>query len=100
MKRLSHEPYWSSLRRYAGVRINLFRAMHDGDFHISGDHRAVAVREGEHALVARTAFDPILCYFYVADCHWYHSTLQRVGDAEVPETVRLKLLRRFHGVLS
>ena len=100
MKRLSREAQWSFLRRYVGVRINLFRAMHDKQFHISGDGRLVALRDGDHAIVARAEFDPAFSYFYVADCHWYRSDLERVGDDDVPDAARYELLRRFHGVLS
>ena len=100
MKRLSPEPQWSFLRRYVGLRINLFRAMHDKEFHISGDGELVALRNGDHAIVARTAFDPAFSYFYVADCHWYRSDLERVGDEDVPDPARGELLRHFRTVIS
>jgi len=100
MKRASREPQWSFLRRYVGLRINLFRAMHDKEFHVSGDQRLVALRNGDHAIVARTEFDPAFCYFYVADCHWYRSDLERIGDEEVPDAARLELLHRFRTLLA
>lgn len=100
MKRLSPEPHWSFLRRYIGLRINLFRALNDPAFHVSGDHKLVALRSGDHALVARTAFDPAFRYFYIADCHWYRSDLERLGDEDVPEPARDAMLRRFHAILS
>ena len=100
MKRLSPEPQWSFLRRYIGLRINLFRALNDSTFHISGDRKLVALREGDHALVARTEFDPAFRYFYIADCHWYRSDLERLQDEDVPEPARDSLLRHLHTVLS
>ncbi len=100
MKRLSPEPQWSFLRRYIGLRINLFRALNDSDFHISADHTLVALRDGDHALVARAEFDPAFQYFYVADCHWYRSDLELIGDEDVPDATRDALLRHFHAVLS
>jgi hypothetical protein len=100
MKRLSQEPRWSFLRRYVGLRINVFRAMHDAEFCVSGDRRLVALRDGDHALVARTEFDPTFNYFYIADCHWYRSDLERVADEEVPDSARHEMLRRFRSVLS
>ena len=100
MSQLSQEPRWSFLRRYVGLRINLFRAMHDPSFHISGDRDLVALRDGNHALVARTEYDPAFSYFYVADCNWYRSDLERIDDEEVPDASRRELLRLFRTVLT
>ena len=100
MKRLSQEPRWSFLRRYIGLRVNLFRAMHDAAFFISEDRRLLALRHGEHALVARTEFDPAFEYFYVADCHWYRSDLERIGDEDVPDPARDEMLRHFLTVIA
>lgn len=100
MREPSTRAQWSFLRRYVGLRINLFRAMHDPHFHVARDRHAVALRDGEHALVARAEFDPVLGYHYVAACGWYRSDLERVDDDEVPDAVRRELLRQFRGVLS
>jgi hypothetical protein len=74
--------------------------MHEDDFRVSSDRKLLALRDGDHALVADTEFDPVFGYFYVADCRWYRSDLARIEDDEVPDATRHELLRRFRVVLS
>ena len=99
-QRSLEEPRWSCLRRYAGLRVNLFRAMHTPGIFFGDDRSVLALREGHHALAARVAFDGVFRYFYVYDCHWYRSDLSRAHDDEIPEAVRQGLLRRLLAVLG
>ncbi len=100
MRRSSEQVEWSSLRRYVGLRINLFRAMYTPGFYLSDGCDIVALRQGLFALVVRATFDPAFSYFYVQDCHWYRADLEEVVDDEVPEVIRQDLLGRFLRVLS
>lgn len=100
MSRPSAEPRSSCLRRYAGLRVNLFRAMHDRRFHLADDYSVVALRTGDYALTATISFDPALRHYYVSECSWYRSDLCRLGDDDVPDQVRHELLRTFVTILS
>ncbi len=100
MSRSSQQLQWSCLRRYLGLRVNLFRAMHTEGFYLSEDRAVLALRDGQFALVARTSFDVVFNYFYVRDCHWYRCDLEKVADEEVPDLVRQALLRQFLTILS
>jgi len=100
MSQQSLEARWSCLRRYAGLRINLFRAMHDARFHLADDLSVVATRSGDYALTACIAFDQVFSYFYVRDCSWYRSDLARLTDEDLPDHVRDDLLRHFLSVLG
>jgi hypothetical protein len=90
----------SCLRRYVGLRINLFRAMHDGRFFVADDLAVLAARIGEHALTACVAFDPALSCHYVVECRWYASDLTQLPDEDVPSGVRQELLHQFVSVLG
>lgn len=94
------EARWTCLRRYLGLRLNLFRAMHDQRFVIAADRRVIAIRAGEFALTATISYDSVFSYFYVKDCHWYRSDLAKLGDDDVPEHIRHDLLRQFRGILG
>jgi hypothetical protein len=94
------EARWSCLRRYIGLRLNLFRVMHDGRFHLAEDHSVIAARSGDYALTACVAFDQVFSYYYVRDCSWYRSDLTRLTDDDVPDHVRDDLLRQFLSVLG
>ena len=100
MSRSSQQREWSCLRRYVGLRINLFRVMYSRGIYLSEDRRIIAIPDGQFALVARTAFDIAFNYFYVQDCQWYRSDLERVSDEAVPDSTRQNLLKRFMSVLS
>lgn len=90
----------SCLRRYTGVRINMFRAMHDARFAVDDGCSALATRIGDHALTACIAFDWVLSCYYVVECRWYRSDLTRLPDEEVPAHVRAELLQQFVSVLG
>lgn len=90
----------SSLRRFVGRRINLFRALHTPATFLDEERTVLALRDGEYALTARVVFDVVFGYFYVGDCHWYRSDLSRANDEEVPDGVRENLLPRFFALLS
>jgi len=96
----SLEARWSCLQRYVGVRINLFRAMHDARFHLADDRSALATRCGDYALAAGLSFDPVFAYYYVRDCSWYRSDLSRLDDDDVPEGIRDDMLRHFLDLLG
>ena len=100
MSQYSLEARWSCLRRYVGLRINLFRAMHDTRFHLADDQSVIATRSGDFALTAVVAFDQVFSYFYVRDCSWYRSDLTRMTDDDVPDHIRHDLLRHFLSVLG
>ncbi|MFQ5665466.1 MAG: hypothetical protein ACE5I7_03455 [Candidatus Binatia bacterium] len=100
MSGYSLEARRSCLRRYVGLRINLFRVMHDGGFHLADDRSVVATRSGDYALTACIAFDQVFSSYYVRDCSWYRSDLSRLGDDDVPHHVRDELLRHFLSVLG
>src|SRR5574338_743033 len=100
MSQHSLEARWSCLRRYVGLRINLFRAMHDGRFHLAEDHTVIATRSGDYALTACIAFDQVFSYYYVRDCGWYRSDLKRLADDEIPESVQHELLSEFRRILG
>lgn len=100
MSQYSLEARWSCLRRYVGLRINLFRAMHDGRFHLADDQSVIATRSGDFALTACIAFDQVFSYYYVRDCSWYRSDLSRLSDDDVPDHIRDDLLRQFLNLLG
>lgn len=100
MNQYSLEARWSCLRRYVGLRINLFRVMYDDHFHLAEDHSVIATRSGDYALAACVAYDQVFAYHYVRDCSWYRSDLSRVADEDVPDHVRDDLLRHFITVLG
>lgn len=100
MSQHSVEPRWSCLRRYVGLRINLFYAMHDEGFFLSEDRSVIATRNGDYALTACIAFDQVFSYYYVRDCGWYRSDLKRIGDEEIPEHIQHELLSEFRRVLG
>lgn len=100
MSQYSLEARWSCLRRYVGLRINLFRAMHDQRFHLADDQSVIATRSGDYALTACIAFDQVFSYYYVRDCSWYRSDLSRLTDDDVPDHIRNELLRDFLCVLG
>jgi hypothetical protein len=100
MSQFPLEARWSCLRRYVGLRINLFRAMHDARFFIDEDRRVVATRFGDYALTACIAFDRALAYYYVKDCSWYRCDLSRLTDDDLPEHVRAELLRQLLSLLG
>ncbi len=100
MSQHSLEARWTCLRRYTGLRLNLFRAMHDKRFVIASDKRVLAMRAGDYALTATVAYDSVFSYFYVKDCHWYRSDLAKLTDDDVPEQLRHELLRQFRAVLG
>ncbi|HEX7407413.1 MAG TPA: hypothetical protein VF515_07145 [Candidatus Binatia bacterium] len=100
MSQYSLEARWSCLRRYVGLRINLFRAMHDGRFHLADDQSVIATRSGDFALTACIAFDQVFSYYYVRDCSWYRSDLSRLSDDDVPDHIRDDLLRQFLSLLG
>ena len=90
----------SCLRRYVGLRINLFRALHDARFFLADDQSVIATRIGEYALTACVAFDDAFSYYYVRECSWYRSDLSRLTDDDLPDPVRHDLLRQFLTVLG
>jgi len=100
MSQYSLEARWSCLRRYVGLRINLFRAMHDGRFFLADDQSVLATRIGDYALTACVTFDDAFSYYYVRDCSWYRSDLSRLADEDVPDHVRHDLLQQFVSVLG
>jgi hypothetical protein len=100
MSQYSLEARWSCLRRYVGLRINLFRAMYDGRFHLADDQSVIATRSGDFALTACIAFDQVFSYYYVRDCSWYRSDLSRLSDDDVPDHIRVDLLRQFLSLLG
>ena len=100
MSQHSLEARWSCLRRYAGLRINLFRAMYDQRFHLADDQSVIAARSGDYALTACVAFDQVFSYHYVRDCSWYRSDLSRLSDDDVPDQIRDELLRQFLSLLG
>jgi hypothetical protein len=100
MSQFSLEARWSCLRRYVGLRINLFRAMHDGRFFLADDQSVLATRIGDYALTACVTFDEAFSYYYVRDCSWYRSDLSRLADEDVPDHVRHELLQQFVSVLG
>lgn len=100
MSQYSLEARWSCLRRYVGLRINIFRAMHDGRFFLADDQSVVATRIGDFALTACVAFDEAFAYYYVRDCSWYRSDLSRLTDEDVPDHIRHDLLQQFVSVLG
>jgi hypothetical protein len=100
MSQYSLEARWSCLRRYVGLRINLFRAMYDTRFHLADDQSVIAARIGDYALTACIAYDQVFGYYYVRDCSWYRSDLSRLNDDDVPDHVRDDLLRQFLSLLG
>lgn len=90
----------SCLRRYLGLRVNLFRAMHDLRFFLSDDNNVLAARSGEFAIAACVVYDDAMAYYYVQDCSWYRSDLSRLDDEDVPDLVRDELLHQFLSVLG
>jgi len=100
MSRPSVEPRWSCLRRYAGLRVNVFRAMHDRRFFLADDNSVIATRMGDYALTATVSFDQSFHHYYVRDCNWYRSDLSRLADEDVPEQARHELLRVFLTILN
>jgi hypothetical protein len=100
MSQYSLEARWSCLRRYVGLRINLFRAMYDTRFHLADDQSVIAARSGDYALTACIAYDQVFAYYYVRDCSWYRSDLSRLDDDDVPDHVRDDLLRQFLSLLG
>lgn len=100
MNQHSAKPTWSCLRRYVGLRINLFQAMHDECFLLSEDHAVIATRTGDYALTACVAFDQVFSYYYVRDCGWYRSDLKRLDDDDVPEEIQHDLLGEFRRILG
>jgi hypothetical protein len=94
------ERRWSCLRRYVGLRINLFRTMYDPRFYLSDDYGVLATRSDNYALTACVEFDPAFGYYYVSDCNWYRSDLSQLPDDDVPDHVRDDLLRRFVSLLG
>ena len=100
MSQYSLDVRWSCLRRYVGLRINLFRAMYDVRFHLADDQSVIATRYGDYALTACIAFDQVFAYFYVRDCSWYRSDLTRLSDDGVPDHIRDELLRQFLSLLG
>ncbi len=100
MSQHSLEARWSCLRRYVGLRINMFRAMHDQRFHFADDQSVIAKRCDDFALTACVAFDQVFSYYYVRDCSWYRSDLTRLTDDDVPDHIRHDLLRHFLSVLG
>jgi hypothetical protein len=100
MSQYSLEARWSCLRRYVGLRINLFRAMYDRRFHLAEDQTVIATRHGDYALAACVAYDQVFSYYYVRDCSWYRSDLTRLTDDEVPDSARNDLLRQFLSLLG
>lgn len=100
MSEYSLEARGSCLRRYMGLRINLFRAMHDARFYLAEDHTVIATRSGNFALTACIAYDPVFAYYYVRDCGWYRSDLTRLSDEDVPDHVQRELLEQLALVLG
>lgn len=100
MSEYSLEARGSCLRRYMGLRINLFRAMHDARFYLAEDHTVIATRSGNFALTACIAYDPVFAYYYVRDCGWYRSDLTRLSDQDVPDHVQRELLEQLALVLG
>lgn len=100
MSQYSLEARWSCLRRYVGLRVNLFRTMHDARFHLADDRTVIATRCGDYALTACIAFDTVFSYYYVRDCNWYRCDLSRLSDEDVPDHIRHDLLRHFLSVLG
>jgi hypothetical protein len=100
MSSYSLETQWSCLQRYVGLRVNLFRAMHDARFHLADDRSVLAARDGDYALAVCIEFDPVFSYHYVRDCGWYRSDLSRLADEDVPDEVRDDLLRQLLAVLG
>jgi hypothetical protein len=100
MSQYSLEARWSCLRRYVGLRINLFRAMYDTRFHLADDQSVIATRSGEYALTASIAYDRVFSHYYIRDCSWYRSDLSRLSDDDVPDYVRDDLLRQFLSLLG
>ncbi|HYD49832.1 MAG TPA: hypothetical protein VEB21_15855 [Terriglobales bacterium] len=90
----------SCLRRYVGLRVNLFRAMHDKRFYFADDRTVMAARCGEFAITACVAYDQVFSYYYIRDCGWYRSDLSKLCDEEVPEHVQHDLLRQFVALLG
>lgn len=100
MRKHSLEAQWSSLRRYVGLRLNVFRALHDKRFFVAEDRSVLATRAGDFALTACIGFDQVFTYYYVKDCNWYRSDLSKLTDDDVPEHVRYELLLHFRAVLG
>lgn len=96
----SLEARGSYLQRYIGLRINMFRAMHDERFFIDDDQAVIATRFDEFALTACVAYDPVFAYYYIRDCGWYRSDLSRLDDEDVPEHIQEELLHQLSCVLS
>ena len=90
----------SCLGRYLGLRVNLFRVMHDLRFFLADDNTVMAARSGDFALAASVAYDEAMRYHYVQDCSWYRSDLSRLEDEDVPDQVRDELLHQFLFVLG
>jgi len=88
------------LRRYVGLRINIFRGMHDKRFYLDDDRTVIAARCDEYALTASIAYDQVFAYYYVRDCGWYRSDLSKLSDEEIPDSVQLDLLRQFASLLG
>lgn len=98
--RSSQRREWSCLRRFVGLRINVFRVMHSRGIFVSADRTTTAIPEGQFALVARIGFDAGCRYYYVQDCQWYRSDLEKVSDEAIPDGVRQNLLKRFVEMVS
>jgi hypothetical protein len=100
MSQYSLEARWSCLRRYVGLRLNLFRALNDKRFFVAEDRSVIATRAGDFALTACIGYDQVFSYYYVKDCSWYRCDLSKLTDDDLPEHVRYELLQQFRGVLG
>ncbi len=100
MSETSLESRGSRLRRLVGLRVNVFRAMHDRRFYLAEDQSVLAARSGEFALTACITFDPVFSYHYVRDCGWYRSDLTRLDDDDIPESVQADLLQTLALILG
>ncbi len=90
----------SCLRSYIGARLNLFKAIHHKHLVVGEDHRVLATRLEDYALITSISFDPIFSYYYIRNCNWYRSDLSLLSDDDVPENVRCQLLHHLHSVLG
>ena len=100
MSRSAQQLEWSCLRRYVGLRINLFRAMYARGFFVSADRTVIALPRERFALVARAGYSSVRRSFYVRECQWYDADLERLADDAVPDEIREDLLGRFAAVLN
>jgi hypothetical protein len=74
--------------------------MHDRTFFLAEDLSVIATRIDDYALTACIAFDQVFSYYYVRDCGWYRSDLQRLNDDEIPEHIQSELLSEFRRILG